>query len=100
MNEINLNALNRFAGVDKPLGSISNQKSIGAKKEAEVDSVQLSNLPDLSALEKATEEGFAAQRASLAGTVNSEYYPPLDTIDRLAAMLAIDLKDHRTEPLV
>ena len=98
MNEINLNALSRSVGIDKSLNSVANFKNVSPEKaKTELDSVQFSNLPDLSAAEHALEEEFAAARSNLQNSANSASYPPLDTIDRLAAMLAIHLDPRKSD---
>jgi hypothetical protein len=92
MNEINLNALSRFTGTEKSLSSTANSNNPSSKKvETEVDSVQFSKLPDLSFAEKALEDEFAESRVRLKDEVESPSYPPLETIDRLAHMLAVHL---------
>ena len=90
MNEINLNALGRSSGIDKALGSAGPHKNV-SQNNASVgsDSVQISKLPDLSQAEEALEEEFAALRAKFEEMTKSAAYPPLETIDRLARMLAV-----------
>jgi hypothetical protein len=90
MNEINLNSLSRAAGVDKNF-SAGAQKNVQRNVDDQ-DSVQLSSIPDLSAIEAAIENEFASRRASLEEEARAENYPPLETIDRLAAMFALNLE--------
>ena len=98
MNEINLNALSRSVGIDKSLNSVSNPKNANPKQaNTELDSIQFSQLPDLSSVEHAMEEEFAAKRANLQDAANSPSYPPLETIDRLAHMLAINLDSRKSD---
>lgn len=98
MNEINLNALSRSAGFDKPLNSVANPKNLNSKKASpEPDSIQFSKLPDLSSVEAALEEEFASMRANLEDDAKSASYPPLETIDRLAHMLAMNLNSQKSE---
>jgi hypothetical protein len=90
MNEINLNPLSRPAGIDKP--SAATQKSANVKNPSlEADSTDFSQVPDLSSVEEALEKEFAGLRASLANDADAPGYPPLETIDRLAAMLAVSI---------
>ena len=88
MNEIELSGLGRPPGVEKSLNPVANRKEIApvAKTPAQ-DTVELSDLPDLASLEASVEQDFAAKRSELQGAQSSTY-PPLDTIDRVAAMLA------------
>ena len=98
MNEINLNALSRSAGFDKPINSVANPKNVNSKKaNAEPDSIQFSKLPDLSSIEQALEEEFAGLRATLEEDAKSASYPPLETIDRLAHMLAVNLNSQKSD---
>ena len=97
MNEINLNPLSRPVGIDKPSNSAAAQKSANVKKPSlEADSTQFSQVPDLSAVEEALDKEFAGLRSKLAQEVDSPGFPPLETIDRLAAMLAVNLDQDRT----
>ncbi len=92
MNEINLNPLSRSAGIDKPFNAVGSPKNVNLKTaNSEPDSIQFSKLPDLSSAEQAVEEEFSSLRANLESDANSASYPPLETIDRLAHMLAINL---------
>ena len=92
MNEINLNAMNRSVGIERSLSVAANQKSASIKRpSAEPDSVEFSHLPDLSTADEAVEKEFASYRAKLQESADSPLYPPLETIDKLAAMLAIEL---------
>jgi hypothetical protein len=96
MNEINLNPLNRPIGIDKASNSAAAQKKANVNQGVfEADSTQFSQLPDLSAAEEALEKEFAGLRSKLESEVDSPNYPPLETLDRLAAMLAVNLgPDH------
>jgi hypothetical protein len=97
MNEINLNPLSRPVGIDKPSNSAASQKNANVMKTSlEPDSTQFSQIPDLSAVEEALEKEFAGLRSTLAQDAESPGYPPLETIDRLAAMLAVDLDQNRS----
>lgn len=91
MNEINLNAMGRSSGLDRALSSVNQHKN-APPQGAPVgnDSVQLSHVPDLSQAEAAVEDEFAALRARFEDVGDSAAYPPLETIDRLARMLAIE----------
>ena len=92
MNEINLNALAGSMGIGRSLDSVANQKNIPVKRPSIAsDSAEFSQLPDFSAAEKSIEDDFADLRSRLQGAADSELYPPLETIDKLAAMLAMDL---------
>ena len=92
MNEINLNPLSRSAEIDKSSSTVAKLKNVSPRKlDAEFDSVQLSKLPDLSSAEGVLEDEFANLRARLKDEVDSPGYPPLETIDRLAHMLAVNL---------
>lgn len=93
MNDININALSRSLGVGQTY-SAANQKPVKRGGD-EPDTVQLSKPPDLSAIEAALEEEFAGIRSKMEDDVNAENYPPLETIDRLAAMFAINLKSEK-----
>ncbi len=91
MNDINLNGLSGSGGIGRPLNATANQKSTNVKNASSPsDSAEFSRLPDLSAVERTVEEDFASLRSSLQETVNSELYPPLETINKLAAMLGAD----------
>lgn len=92
MNDLNINALSRSLGVDKTY-SAANQKHVKRAGD-EPDTVQLSKVPDLSAVEAALEEEYSGLRSKLENDANSESYPPLETIDRLAAMFAINLNSN------
>lgn len=94
MNDINLNALSRPLGVDKTYSAAS-QKQVKRSGGDDRDTVQLSKVPDLSATEAAVEKEFAEMRSKFEDDVNSENYPPLETIDRLAAMFAINLESEK-----
>jgi hypothetical protein len=97
MNEINLNPLSRPVGIDKPSNSATAHKSANVNKTSlEADSTQFSQVPDLSTVEEALEKEFAGMRSSLAEDADSPGYPPLETIDRLAAMLAVSLGQNRS----
>lgn len=89
MSEINLNALSRSLGVDKTY-STSNQKDVKRTRD-DRDTVHLSRVPDFSALEAALEDEFAAIRSKFEGETNLEKYPPLETIDRLSRMFALNI---------
>ncbi len=92
MNEINLNPLSRSAGIDSPLSSIASHKAAHPNKAGEeLDSIQFSNLPDFSAVEKSMEDEFTSLRDRLQGEASSPDYPALEMIDRLSHMLAINL---------
>ena len=92
MNEINLNALGGSTGIGRSLDQVAHQKNIPVKKPLITDdSAEFTQLPDLSAVEKSVEDDFTDLRSRLRGVAGSELYPPLETIDKLAAMLAIDL---------
>ncbi len=96
MNEINLNALNRSLGVGRALSAAANQKNDSIKSTpVGSDSVEFSHLPDFSKADHAVEAEFASRRSSLQDTSDSALYPPLETIDKLAAMLAIDLRPNQ-----
>jgi len=89
INNINT-ALSRSVGVDKTY-SAANQKP--AKQAGDDrDTVQLSKMPDLSAIEAKLEREFQDRVSQLEDEVNSESYPPLKIIDGLAEMFAIKLK--------
>jgi hypothetical protein len=88
MNEINFSASNPTPRMDKTLSSAGQQKNISENKETVGDSVELSRLPDLSKVEAAVEDEFASLRAKFEEQAESAAYPPLETIDRLARMLA------------
>lgn len=90
MNEINLNPLGRSVGLEKSY-SAGQQKNVSSRNNDQ-DTVELSALPDLSAIEAAVEEEFTQRRNNLEEKVNSASYPPLETIDRLAAMFAMNLE--------
>ena len=88
MNEIELSGIGRPAGVEKPVNSVVSRKDAGSVASVPAqDTVELSDLPDLAAIEAAVEQDFAAKRTSLQGAL-ANTYPPLETIDRVAAMLA------------
>ena len=92
MNEINLNALGGATGIGRSLDAVANQKSIPVKKPSLADdSAEFTQLPDFTVVEKMVEDEFADLSSRLQGVADSELYPPLETIDRLAAMLAIEL---------
>jgi hypothetical protein len=95
MNEININGLNRSAGIDKSYSS-GNQKPVKRSVD-EQDSVELSTIPNLSQIEAAIEEEFAAKRKRLEDSVSSEEYPALETIDKLAAMFAVNFDQQTGE---
>ena len=96
MNEINVNAFSRPAGIEKPQNSAANQQSASSRKALSgEDSVQFSEFPDLSKVEQSLEHEFTALRTGLEGEVSSSGYPPVETIDRLAAMLAAKLAPTR-----
>ena len=92
MSEINLNGVGGSLGVGRALNSAGSQKSTAASKVSVAsDSAEFSNLPDLSTLDESVESEFEALRSRLQNSADSELYPPLDTIDKLAAMLAIEI---------
>ena len=92
MNEINLNALGGSMGIGRSLDPVAHQKNIPVKKPFITDdSAEFTQLPDLSGVEKSVEDDFTDLRSRLQGAADSELYPPLETIDKLAAMLALDL---------
>ncbi|MBM3834498.1 MAG: hypothetical protein FJ403_14755 [Verrucomicrobia bacterium] len=90
MSDINLNALSRSPGIEKTSNPVAPHKN-GSAKTASLgaDSIQFSQLPDLSAIEEAVETEFAVLRSNLEEEAASPAYPPLEMIDRLSAMLAI-----------
>ena len=88
MNEIELSGLGRSAGVEKPVVSATSRKDVSPPAAVSAqDTVELSDLPDLSSVEVAVEQDFAKKTKALEGALANSY-PPLDTIDRVAAMLA------------
>ena len=88
MNELELNGLGRPAPPEKSINSVSGRKDVRpASTTPAQDTVELSDLPDLSALEAAVEKDFVVKRSGLEGRLGSAY-PPLETVDRVAAMLA------------
>lgn len=92
MNEINSNALGGSMGIGRSLDAVASQKSLSIKSQATAaDSVEFSQIPDLSTVDKTVEDDFAELRSRLQESANSELYPPLKIIDKLSAMLAIDL---------
>lgn len=91
MNEIQINALSRSLGVDKTFSN-SKQRAAEHTGERQKDTVQLSRVPDLSAIEAALEDEFASIRTKLEAEAESPSYPPLETIDRLAGLFAMNLK--------
>lgn len=92
MNEINLNPLSRSVGVDKSSSSTAAPKSSNIQKSSsDSDSMEFSQLPNLSAVEESLEQEFAGSRLRLEKDANSPSYPSVEIIDRLAAMLAINL---------
>ncbi len=100
MNEINLNPLSRSVGVDKSSSSTAAQKNANVQKSSsDSDSMEFSQLPDLSAVEESLEQEFSGQRLRLEKDANSPSYPSLEMIDRLATMLAINLNPKSSGPL-
>lgn len=88
---MDVNGLARPATVEKPLNPAVVQKVADSiARGLAVDTAEFSHVPDLASLEAAAEPSFASRRSDF-GNVLSNQYPPLDTIDRLAAMLATDL---------
>lgn len=100
MNEINLNPLSRSAGISKPSNPPAIQKNANLKTNSlEADSTQFSKLPDLSAVEESIEKEFEGLRSNLEADADSPSYPPLEVIDRLAVMLAVNLDRNTGGPL-
>jgi hypothetical protein len=89
MSEIHFNALRRWQNVPLTANSVSNSKSSRSKEAKAGDSLQLSPVPDLSETEKKVEAHFSQLRSRLQEKVDSPLYPPLETIDRLARILAL-----------
>ena len=88
MNELELNGLGRPTPPDKLVNSVTGRKDVRPPSTAPAqDTVELSDLPDISALEAAVEKDFVVKRSGLEGKLGSAY-PPLETVDRVAAMLA------------
>jgi len=96
MSEINLNGVSgSTGGIGRPLSAAASQKSGNVvRPSVAADSAEFSQLPDLSLLENAVEKEFEGLRSRLQEAANSELYPPLETIDKLAAMLALDVTSH------
>lgn len=98
MNEIDVSGLGRPTGAEKPLNPAVGRKDIRPTTAAPAqDTVELSDLPDLSSIESAVERGFETKTSELAGALSNQY-PPLDTIDRVAAMLAGSLSSSTEQP--
>ena len=92
MSEINLNGVSGSIGTGRSLNATAHPKNTNASvPTAGADSVDFSHLPDLSSVEKTVEDDFANLRSRLQESAHSDLFPPLETIDKLAAMLAIDL---------
>ncbi len=91
MSEINLNGVSGSLGAGRSLNATAHPKTTNLNVPAAgSDSVEFSHLPDLSGVDKTVEDDFANLRTHLQESANSDLYPPLETIDKLAAMLAID----------
>jgi hypothetical protein len=100
MSEINLNGVGGSSGIGRPLGAAAGQKNGNVlRPSTEADSAEFSQLPDLADFENAVEKEFEGLQSSLRAAANSEFYPPLETIDKLAAMLAIEVKADPSKPV-
>ena len=87
MNEIELSGIGRPAGAEKPSISVGRRDASPAPAASGQDTVELSSLPDVSLIEAEVEHDFATKTHGLQGAIANSY-PPLETIDRVAAMLA------------
>lgn len=100
MNEINLNALSGPIDIGRsPNAAVGPKKSGNKPAFAGTDSAEFSKLPDLSEIDQAVDGEFSDLRSRLQKSVDSELYPPLETIDKLAAMLAVDLNPGPHKPV-
>jgi len=91
MSEINLNGASGSTGIGRSLNAGPSHKSGSVTRTSGDDSAEFSQLPDFSAIESAVEKEFESQRSRLQAAADSELYPPLETIDKLSAMLALDV---------
>ena len=99
MSEINLNGVGGSLGMGRSLNSAGSHKSVPASKvPVASDSAEFSNLPDLSTFDETVESEFETLRSRLQDSADSETYPPLDTIDKLAAMLAMEINPSGNKP--
>ena len=100
MNEINFDPSSRTFAVDKSSNGRATQEHANPNNVSPgSDSAEFSHPPDLAAIEAQVEEDFAQLRSHLQDSANSAAYPPLETIDRLAAMLGGDLTAENGESL-
>lgn len=92
MSEINLNGVSGSAGISRSLNAAGGQKTNSVPNPAAgADSAEFSHLSDIESVDNAVEKEFETLRSRLQESANSELYPPLETIDKLAAMLAIEV---------
>lgn len=100
MSEINFDPSSRSFAVDKASNGRATHKNANLNNVSPgSDSAEFSHPPDLAAIEQQVENDFAQLRSDLEDSVNSVAYPPLETIDRLAAMLGVDLQAQDDESL-
>lgn len=99
MSEININGVGGSFGVGRALGPAGGQKNLAASKAAAAsDSAEFSNIPDLAIFDETVEGEFEAIRSRLQDAADSDSYPPLDTIDKLASMLATEINPSGNKP--
>jgi hypothetical protein len=98
MSEINLNGISGSTGIGRSLSTAPSHKNGNVTRSSGSDSAEFSNLPDLSTFENAVENEFESQRSRLQCVADSDLYPPLETIDKLAAMLALEATSDPDKP--
>ena len=88
MNQIEFNSLKQSGGVKNAYQA----KGASAKDQStDLDSFQATTIPDLSAFEAAVESEFQSRLKTVASRADSDEYPNVEVVDRLAAFLAISL---------